>query len=163
MISSSLHGLRSLRLSWCKALTDLGLLGFKSEGICPIHDPVTSVMEGECSCTHKSHTPIIFRKPTEPLREKKEAALRKMIVELEQTVIPENLSALTGLRSLDLSSCPQLTDLGLRGSIKFCELRILKLNCVHGLTGEGLTDIASNNPGLEELQVRCLSLVYPGH
>ena len=153
MISSSLHRLRFLRLAWCKALTDLGLLGLKADGFCPIHDPVTSVMEGECSCTHKSHTPVIFRKPTGALREKKEAELRTMVSELERTVIPENLSALTSLRNLDLSSCPQLSDLGLRGAVKFCELRVLKLNCVHGLTGAGLTDIACNNPGLEELQV----------
>ncbi|KAK7114031.1 F-box/LRR-repeat protein 16-like [Littorina saxatilis] len=159
MISSTLHRLRFLRLAWCKALTDLGLLGFKAEGFCPIHDPVTSVMEGECSCTHKSHTPIIFRKPTDALREKKEAALRKMLTELETTIIPENLSALTSLRSLDLSSCPQFTDLGLRGAVKFCELRVLKLNCVHGLTGSGLTEIASNNPGLEELQLQQCSRI----
>ncbi|XP_076449765.1 uncharacterized protein LOC143286080 [Babylonia areolata] len=159
MISSTLHGLRSLRLAWCKALTDLGLLGLKAEGICPIHDPITSVMEGECSCSHRSHTPIIFRKPTEKLREKREASLRKMVTDLEQTVIPENLSVLVGLRCLDLSSCQQLTDLGLCGSIKFRELRVLKLNCVHGLTGEGLMDIATNNPGLEELQLQQCSRI----
>lgn len=154
VISSSLHRLRFLRLAWCKTLTDLGLLGLTAEKHCPLHDPVTSEVEGECSCTHKSHTPIIFRKPTEALREKKEAALRKMIAQLEQTVIPQNLSALGGLQCLDLSSCHQLTDLGLKGSIRFCELRVLRLNCIHGLTGEGLIEIANNNPGLEELQLQ---------
>lgn len=154
VISSSLHRLRFLRLAWCKTLTDLGLLGLTAEKHCPLHDPVTSEVEGECSCTHKSHTPIIFRKPTEALREKKEAALRKMIAQLEQTVIPQNLSALGGLQCLDLSSCHQLTDLGFKGSIRFCELRVLRLNCIHGLTGEGLIEIANNNPGLEELQLQ---------
>ncbi|KAL8605179.1 hypothetical protein ACOMHN_031120 [Nucella lapillus] len=159
VISNSLHSLRSLRLAWCKAITDLGLLGLQAEGFCPKHDPITSVMEGECSCSHKSHTPIIFRKPTAELREKRMAALRKMVAELEQTVIPENLSALSGLQSLDLSSCQQLTDLGLCGSVKFCELRVLKLNCLHGLSEAGLTEIATNNPGLEELQLQQCSRI----
>jgi hypothetical protein len=37
-----------------------------------------------------------------------------MVAELEQTVIPESLSCLTGLTALDLSSCHQLTDVGLK-------------------------------------------------
>nr|KAG5707874.1 hypothetical protein BaRGS_031605 [Batillaria attramentaria] len=151
-ISSSLHCLRFLRLAWCKAITNMGLLGLKVEGICPLHDPLAAVIDGECSCTRKSNTPIIFRKPTAAIREKNEQTLKKMISELEQTVVPENISALTSLRSLDLSSCLQLSDIGLCGSIKFCELRVLKMNCLHGLTDAGLIDIANNNPGLEELQ-----------
>lgn len=154
MISSSLHRLRYLRLAWCKAITDAGLLGLEPEGICPLHDPVTAVIEGECSCIRKSNVPVIFRKPTAAIREKNEAALKKMIADLEKTVVPQNLNALAYLQNLDLSSCPQLTDLGLQTSIRFRELRVLKLNMLHGVTDAGLTDIAENNPGLEELQVQ---------
>lgn len=152
-ISSSLHNLRTLRLAWCKSITNLGLLGLQANGLCPVHDPVDSQLNGECSCSGKSKFPVIFRKPTEALREKNEATVKRMIAELNDAFVPQSLSALTYLQNLDLSSCPQLTDLGLRGAIKFCELRVLKMNLLHGLTDEGLTDIAINNPGLEELQV----------
>ncbi|XP_025076513.1 F-box/LRR-repeat protein 20-like isoform X2 [Pomacea canaliculata] len=153
-ISSSLHNLRTLRLAWCKSITNLGLLGLQANGLCPVHDPVDSQLNGECSCSGKSKFPVIFRKPTEALREKNEATVKRMIAELNDAFVPQSLSALTYLQNLDLSSCPQLTDLGLRGAIKFCELRVLKMNLLHGLTDEGLTDIAINNPGLEELQLQ---------
>lgn len=153
-ISRTLHCLRHLRLAWCKAITNLGLLGIQADGICPVHDPIADVIGGECSCTRKSNAPVIFRKPTAAIREKNEATLKRIISEQELTVIPENIGALTSLRNLDLSSCLQLTDIGLRGSIKFCELKVLKMNCLHGLTDAGLIDIANNNPGLEELQLQ---------
>ncbi|XP_035660235.1 F-box/LRR-repeat protein 20-like isoform X2 [Branchiostoma floridae] len=66
---------------------------------------------------------------------------------------PTGLQHLARLRVLDLSTCQQLSDLGITCAIRFRELVCLRLNMCTGVTDQSLVAIATNVPSLEELSI----------
>lgn len=146
-ISGNLKYLRFLRLAWCKEITDLGLLGLLSEGNQHKHDEA----DGECRCTRKYPSTIIFKKPTEKKNEPTIQEIQRN--SLNASHKPVALSNLAGVRYLDLSACKKLTDTSLMQTIKFPELRTLSLGMLPELTSEGIAQIVRSNPSIEELNL----------
>jgi F-box/leucine-rich repeat protein 9 len=152
-ISSSLKYLRFLRLAWCKEVTDLGLLGLLTEGNQHKHDET----DGECRCTRKFPSTVIFKKPTDKMKESSVDEIRKNSLNSQKN--PVAISNLVGLKYLDLTACKKLTDTSLMQAVKFPEIRALSLGILPDLTPEGVTQIVRNNPSIEELNLsQCGSL-----
>lgn len=152
-ISSSLKYLRFLRLAWCREITDLGLLGLVTEENQHRHDEA----DGECRCTRKEPSSVIFRKPVGKKNES-EVKERKN-KSLNSTQVPIAISNLVGLRYLDLTACKKLTDKSLMQAIKFPEIRVLSLGMLPELSSDGVAQIVRNNPSIEDLNLsQCGSL-----
>lgn len=152
-ISSSLKYLRFLRLAWCKEVTDLGLLGLLTEGNQHKHDEA----DGECRCTRKYPSTVIFKKPTDKKKETSVDDIRNN--SLNSKKIPVAISNLVGLKYLDLTACKKLTDTSLMQAIKFPEIKVLSLGILPNLSPDGVAQIVRNNPSIEELNLsQCGSL-----
>ncbi|XP_053401958.1 F-box/LRR-repeat protein 7-like [Mercenaria mercenaria] len=152
-ISSSLKYLRFLRLAWCKEVTDLGLLGLLTEGNQHKHDEA----DGECRCTRKYASTVIFKKPTIKKNEPTIDDIRKN--SLNSKKVPVAISNIVGLKYLDLTACKKLTDTSLMQVIKFPEIRVLSLGMLPELSPDGVAQIVRNNPSIEELNLsQCGSL-----
>ncbi|KAL4234914.1 Leucine-rich repeat-containing protein 29 [Mactra antiquata] len=153
-ISRSLKYLRFLRLAWCKEITDLGLLGLLSNDDDKQHN---HDVEGDCKCTRKYPSTVIFRKPTDKLKQMENMAVKDKFLSNQQALVP--LSNLAGLRYLDVTACKKITDTSLTQVIKFPEIRFLSLGMLPDLTTDGVAHIVCNNPSIEELNLsQCGSL-----
>ena len=147
LVSKFMTQLRSLRLAWCRHLTDTGLLG-----------QVDSEVENhpddcECRC-HKPPESTIFRKPSK-YRKPSSHTLEQMEQVLALTgdnIYP--LSELCLLERLDLTACAKITDNSLLVILpRLLYLQSLKLAMCSQLTDETLHVIARHNMILEELDI----------
>lgn len=160
-LSKYMKSLRCLRLAWCKEITDLGLLGLEGAG----HTQDTHHEQGEhgnCRCTRSYSNNTIFKKPSTGQKDHKLSVseIEDMLKVKQERYKINNIS---GLKHLDLSACPKLTDFGIKETIRFQELRSLSLNMVHGITDSSIISIATHNPSLEELSLsHCTSLTDNG-
>ncbi|XP_076328491.1 uncharacterized protein LOC143234771 isoform X3 [Tachypleus tridentatus] len=151
-VSCVLVSLHSLKLAWCKEITDRGLTGGK--GIAPYlqlfqipsrvayrnicrNDQYREVQGSLCSGDNVcGHFPV---------------SQTDHLVDTGQIgQFPPALTCLTGLRELDLCGCIHIGDVGLKG-IKFVELRYLNLSLCQNITDVGLVIMSSYNPSLDTL------------
>lgn len=153
-ISKNLKYLRFLRLAWCKEVTDLGLLGLYSDENSH-HDHHEA--DGECKCTRKYTSTVIFRKPTDKKKQMENLAIKDKFLSNQETLVP--LSNLAGLRYLDVTACKKVTDTSLVQVVKFPEIRCLSLGMLPDLSTDGVAQMVRNNPSIEELNLsQCGSL-----
>ncbi|KAH3824550.1 hypothetical protein DPMN_126387 [Dreissena polymorpha] len=143
-IAKHLKYLRYLRLAFCNEITDLGLLGLQPQ-------PGHIIMgDTENMVTRKYPSTVIFKAPNKIDRS---GIVTNGTPGCISTSTPVAISNLAGLRSLDLTACKKLTDVGLMQTIKFAELRFLGLGILNDLSDEGLICLVYQNPSLEELDV----------
>ena len=142
-ISRNLKYLHFLRLAWCKLITDFGLLGMNAENHDAHHHH--EKFDGECKCTRKYHSNI-FNKPT-----KKNT--KPVTVDIEYEDDGKSIQNLGGLRHLDMSACPSLTDLSITNVVKYQELQLLNLSMCTLITDASITAIITNVPCLEQLYI----------
>ncbi|KAL5021053.1 hypothetical protein ScPMuIL_000208 [Solemya velum] len=157
LLSKYMMSLRFLRLAWCKEITDLGLLGFEREGN-PQDTHHEQGEHGNCRCTRRYNSNTIFKKPSTGLQDHK-LSVSEIEDMLKVTQDRYKISNISGLRHLDISACPKLTDIGIKETIRFKELRSLSLNMVHGITDSSIISVATHNPSLEELSLSHCTLV----
>lgn len=160
-IAKNLKYLRYLRLAWCKEVTDLGLLGIIRNDSMVNHSQHGE--NGKCRCTRKHNINTMFRSQYIG-----QVGQKLTVEELETLKKKKNrniysLSNISGLTSLDLSSCSKLTDISIINAVQFKELKSLHLSMIHSLTDESLKSIANNNPSLEELALaQCYNFTDKG-
>ncbi|XP_066268803.1 F-box/LRR-repeat protein 20-like isoform X2 [Branchiostoma lanceolatum] len=100
-----------------------------------------------------------LEKPSEEITEEEALALLAQ----RDAGLPTGLQRLARLRVLDLSTCQQLSDLGITCAIRFRELVCLRLNMCTGVTDQSLVAIATNVPSLEELSIsQCYQVTDEG-
>ncbi|XP_046547258.1 SCF E3 ubiquitin ligase complex F-box protein grrA-like [Haliotis rubra] len=160
-VSKRLKHLRYLRLAWCKELSDKGLLGLEELDDSKYETHVLDGHNGQCRCTrrHSEQGSNIFKKPSGSGGKDKKMSIGDLEAMVKNGGELYSLSNLSGLRTLDLTSCSKFTDLGLKEAIKFKELKSLSLGMVHGMTNESLVAIARNNPSLEEVHLnQCINI-----
>ncbi|XP_067652514.1 F-box and leucine-rich repeat protein 13-like [Haliotis asinina] len=160
-ISKRLKHLRYLRLAWCKELSDKGLLGLEELDDSRYETHVLDGHNGQCRCTrrHSEQGSNIFKKPSGSGGKDKKMSIGDLEAMVKNGGELYSLSNLSGLRTLDLTSCSKFTDFGLKEAIKFKELKSLSLGMVHGMTNESLVAIARNNPSLEDVRVnQCIKI-----
>ncbi|KAH9503580.1 hypothetical protein Btru_068223 [Bulinus truncatus] len=150
-IIRSLTLLRTLKIPYCREVSDFGILGYMPEqGIVPAH--TFDFDHVGCPCTRERDSKI-FRKPTGIHKEDKACShLVKKSIEDGQSLL--KLSNLSKLENLDLSFCQRITDVGLVESIRFKNLRLLSLNNMPRVFDGTVSVIAHHNPGLEELNLK---------
>ncbi|XP_043563419.1 F-box/LRR-repeat protein 2 isoform X2 [Chiloscyllium plagiosum] len=125
VIVNYLNGLTVLRLSWCKEITDRGLLGM-------------SVANDNCQLNEKDEkAEIITESDLKPSKERDGASLRALIY----------------LKELCLTACTKLTDASITKEIRFQELKTLSLNMVREITDESVVSIAEHCRSLEGLSL----------
>ncbi|XP_071092180.1 F-box/LRR-repeat protein 14-like [Haliotis cracherodii] len=160
-IAKRLKYLRFLRLAWCKELSDKGLLGLDELDDSKYETHVLDGHNGQCRCTrrHSEQGSNIFKKPSGSGGKDKKMSVGDLEAMVKNGGDLYSLSNLSGLRTLDLSSCSKFTDFGLKEAIKFKELRSLSLGMVHGMTNESIFAIARNNPSLEDVHLnQCIKI-----
>ncbi|XP_072374665.1 F-box and leucine-rich repeat protein 13 isoform X1 [Scyliorhinus torazame] len=135
VITNYLKGLTTLRLGWCKEITDKGLLGL-------------NIANDNCQLGMKDGKPqITTESDMEPSKEKEGASLK----------------TLTCLKELCLTACTKLTDASITREIRFQELKTLSLNMVREITDESVISIAAHCCSLEGLALNhCSHLTDQG-
>ena len=126
-ISACLTRLTSLRLSWCEAITNSGILGFHYK-ILPGCESVV--------CLH-------------PLDLPGKDGTGSVCLEC----LSKSLLNLRNLVHLDLSSCSKLTDTSLTVVMNFKSLRTLALGSLPGLSDKTLSAISTGIPSLEDINL----------
>ncbi|XP_059154244.1 F-box and leucine-rich repeat protein 13-like [Physella acuta] len=150
-ITRTLTMLQTLRLPYCREISDVGILGYIPEnGIVPKFS--FDFDHDGCPCTRERESKI-FRKPQGLIKEHR-SCLAKAHASLEKGEKMFMLSNLERLQVLDLSSCSRLTDLALAEAVKFKELRSLFLNGLPRVVDKTLAVIAHHNPSLEDVNIR---------
>ncbi len=137
MYSVNLH---SLRLAWCKGITDDGLLGNVGEDVHHLEE----VLEKD------QHT-IIFNKPAK--YRSKATSLQDLEKRVHQLTKGEvyPIYRLSHLRQLDLTACKRVTDRSISKVIQFNQLQSLKLNMCGNVTDSSLSSLAKNATALEDI------------
>ncbi|XP_077984299.1 uncharacterized protein LOC144438945 [Glandiceps talaboti] len=170
IIAKSFGQLRSLRLAWCKEVTDYGLLGLEKyiyqDDLAERDDEVPNINQGVKMITpgkpneyssgrfSRNYSNIgMFSIPADGDRNPPK---KISFSELEREIKKEEYTALymiKGLQSLNLNACHRVTDLGIIQAIRFRELRKLNLSMCPKLTDDGLIAVSKNNKSLEELYI----------
>ena len=153
-ISRYMKKLQVLKLAWCKEITDCGLLGISNPEFGEEDDHVHK--DGLCKCSRKEPSTDLFKKICEIMpREDRGAPMldEKFVVKCLEDVEVYPISSMAKLRLLDLSNLPKITDVGVKQSVKFNELKSLQMIMCQSLTDESLIAVANNVPSLEELHV----------
>lgn len=162
-ISKYLTKLRTLRLAWCKDISDNGLLG-----IVDVTDPRLLKAENVdlCRCTRKRHTQIILDLPKKgeaeplPVPPACESKLHVNVHKLQDWVPVSNIRT---LHVLDLTSCHRVTDAAICQVMTFPELKSVHLSMCPSVTDESLRAIGLNIRGLEELHLsQCSGITDAG-
>ena len=151
-ISHYLNHLRSLRLAWCKNITDDGLYSF---GV-----PRKQILlpPEECRCQHKQMVPKLLNLPS-VLDKTCSTDFDEATSDIN--VIP--LSNLRMLKELDLTACHRITDDSLTQMLKFVQLQILHLTMCSSITDQTLFAIAANCPCVEQLYLsQCTNITNTG-
>ncbi|KAI8505769.1 Leucine-rich repeat-containing protein 29 [Branchiostoma belcheri] len=152
-IAAFLPELKRLSLAWCKNVTDYGILGLEKPEEVGDEGRLCELTGGRFS---RNFGTIGFFSPPSAAdmsvcKITQEEALA--VLAQQDAGMPSGLQRLAGLRVLDLSTCQQLSDLGITCAIRFRELVCLRLNMCTGLTDRSLVSIATNVPSLEELSI----------
>ena len=160
-ISQHLVHLRFLRLSWCKEISDYALLG--------VLNPDGSATTGDGPPPMRRNPSKIFgdlasllpdRPPTE-LSEKAVESLKSNHANQTGSIYP--ISNLRYLKTLDLSSLPQLTDASIKDAVKFTELQEFNVGMCQGITDSALFAIGNNLPSVEVLNLsQCRKITDDG-
>ncbi|XP_046466528.1 uncharacterized protein [Neodiprion pinetum] len=157
MIFKELVLLRSLTLSRCDKVSDLGLTGMGA---------------GNRENLEKTWTQSYIEVPEPQLRirlgsrveeeiwrdAKRKREVKKMCEDLSMLFDNDvcsgfSLARLKGLKVLDLAGCNKITDVSLKYAFNFPELRLLDLSLCQQITHEGLDFLTRNNQALEELHL----------
>ena len=154
-ICSRLIGLRSLRLAWCRDVTDAGLRGVPDLDTDSPQDHGDGTV-GRCRCTRRHQSLNIFNPPKHG--PKKVLTVPKSEHSLDEADF-RPITNLRHLRLLDLTSCNRITDAGVSQVMAFTELRCLYLSLCTRLTDVSLAAIASGLPSLEELHLALLTSI----
>lgn len=154
-ITRSLTLLRTLRLPYCREISDLGILGYMPEnGVVPRH--TFDHDHDGCPCTRERESKI-FRKPKGLIKEHI-SYVSKAQDSLAKGGELYMLSNLEYLEILDLSACIRITDLGLSEAVRFRDLRSLSLNGLSKIDDRTIAIIAHHNPNLEEVNLRATKI-----
>jgi len=154
-ICSRLTGLRSLRLAWCRDITDAGLLGVPDLDADSPQDHGDGTV-GRCRCTRRHQSLNIFNPP-------KHGPVKVLTMPKSEHSLDEAdfrpITNLRNLRLLDLTSCNRISDAGVSQVMAFTELRCLYLSLCTKLTDMSLAAIGAGLPSLEELHLALLTSV----
>lgn len=123
-IAKYLTRLRTLKLAWCRDITDCSLANEKL---------IQKKFESNTNCTATNNL-----SSTDSLKQ-------HSFDEIEQSY----LISIKGLRELDICGCIKITDLCLKFGIMFLELNYLNLSLCQNITDEGLIAVGKNNPSIE--------------
>ncbi|XP_023244318.1 F-box/LRR-repeat protein 14-like [Centruroides sculpturatus] len=125
-IAKYLLKLRTLRLAWCRDITDNSLANIKVTN-------ETGEYDKNINCTSSNNLSTIDK------------LNQYSLIETEHS----SLTSVKGLRELDICGCIKITDQTLKFGILFLELNYLNLSLCQNITDEGLISIGKNNPSLE--------------
>ncbi|CAH1248488.1 FBXL20 [Branchiostoma lanceolatum] len=162
-IAASFPELKRQSVAWCKNVTDYGILGLEKPSeevgarrLCELNGGRFSRNFGTIGFfSPPSAAEMTVCKITE------EEAIA--LLAQRDAGLPTGLQRLARLRVLDLSTCQQLSDLGITCAIRFRELVCLRLNMCTGVTDQSLVAIATNVPSLEELSIsQCYQVTDEG-
>lgn len=154
-IFKNLVWLRSLKLSHCNQVSDVGLTGMgegKQNDNTDKDRPIMSTYS----------TPPVFQRISLRSRAEEEivqdARRKKDVLNMcenfsTDVVTGYSLARLKGLRELDLSSCNRITDVSLKYAFNFLELVTLDLSECQQITHEGIRYLVKNCPSIENLNL----------
>lgn len=172
-ISTNLNKLETLRIAWCKEMTDVGLSGIvdpdssslSKNNRSALNIPMVSSRNlslrdrffsiGNCARDVSSQ-----KCNSELDKEAGESGVKNgdsSTIDGEEPVINEqscdnkNLGHLKYLKMLDLCGCINIGNWGINLGVKFLELRYLNLSLCQNLTDQGLVTVGLQNPSLETL------------
>ncbi|KAK2867170.1 hypothetical protein QQF64_022850 [Cirrhinus molitorella] len=137
-----------LRLSWCKEISDWGLLGMVE----PTKDcePRDKEEEKGPSFTRTFGNMGFFQPPSLPFQEKP-----RLVTEEDLGAFKDqegaSLLALRSLQELDLSACSKLTDTSITQVLRFPDLQRLSLSMLPEITDDSLVSVALHCRSLTSL------------
>ncbi|XP_067853757.1 F-box/LRR-repeat protein 20 [Heptranchias perlo] len=147
-IANYLRSLTTLRLGWCKEITDWGLLGMNAPD-----DSQPAKKEGDNEPKFsRTFGNMGFFAPPKYLDEKPRM-ITKSDIEASKEKAGASLSVLTCLKELNLTACTKLTDSSISKEIRFEELKTLSLSMVREITDESIVSIATHCRSLERLSL----------
>ncbi|KOC70602.1 F-box/LRR-repeat protein 4 [Habropoda laboriosa] len=141
MIFKELVHLHTLKISHCVDVSDAGLTGMSAGN----HEHVEKI---EIGLRSRAEEEIV-----------RDADRKREIMKLCENVAIKPSNTFSGfsmlrlkcLRELDLSGCNKITDVSLKHSFAFPELKILNLSQCQQITHVGLDYLSKNNPAIEDL------------
>ncbi|XP_015591019.1 F-box/LRR-repeat protein 4 isoform X2 [Cephus cinctus] len=159
--------LRSLKISRCDKVSDLGLTGMGAGN----KENIKKVMIVNTQQVPRSNLRISLRSRAEEeiVRDaKRKNEVMQMCGDLITSLDDEHcsgfsLTRLRGLTELNLAGCNRITDVSLKYAFTFPELRILDLSMCQQVTHVGLDFLTKNNPAIEDLNLsQCHNLTDTG-
>ncbi|XP_071489660.1 uncharacterized protein [Diadema antillarum] len=149
-ISAQLHHLRRLDLSWCKRISDFGILGLEKD--CPAISAPDEASKHSSDRYTRTHSNMGFFKPPN-FEEVILTISEEDMQEFLRSTTRVGIDAIKTLEELNLSACDHLTDRCIQESISFPRLQVLNLSMCSNITDRSLVSIANKNPYLRTLNV----------
>ena len=143
--------LKTLRLAWCKRVTDDGLMGYGNESMDSNVSSSYPIAETRVDAPRYHNRSDICRNYRATEKQRGSDTNNTSNSNSKSRSRRRNISDLLSLRRLDLTACSSLTDKSIAQCIRFSGMQSLSLTMCP-LIGDGsLRALARNVPALEEL------------